>query len=228
MKNHSAFQGYSTFIIMVFVSVVLLAFSFWTISRRTNSLSSMSQYVPTEQNQEPEKPQYEWTDYNSSSAGVAFKYPKNVFTGKETKATEAGNVSRIFLGTGNNGTLTVSTVKRQFNPGQLLDLSGKPQKASAINVGGRIGYQYQTQTSSCTNKAVQFANGAQTVVFAFSGCESDEEPLVSADQDLFLQVLASVKLTPQEPQPEQEGAENFGQGIDTLPPELQTELKSSN
>jgi hypothetical protein len=223
MKNQSAFQGYSAFIIMVFVSIVLLAFSFWTISRRTNSLSTISQETPTEQIEE-EKPEYEWADYNSSTAGVAFKYPKNIFTGQETRATEAGSVTRVFLGTGANGTLTVSTIKKQFDPGNVVDpSSNRLQKASAINVGGRIGYQYQIQTTSCTNKLVQFANGAQTVVFAFNGCESDEEPLVSADQALFLQVLASAKLTPQEPEPDEEEVDaGVGGGIDTLPPELES------
>jgi len=216
-------RGYTVLIIMFAASAVLLALSFFVIHRRTNI--PLPQGTETALIAEPEEIEYEWADFDNKSAGVAFKYPKNIFTNPDTKAATAGTVTRIFLGTSANGTLTASSIARQFEPGNIIDpFSGKISNASAINVGGKIGYQYQTQFGTCLTKMVQVANGSEITALSFASCDSDDEPRVADNQDLILQVLAGVKLTPQAvPEPEPE-PENPNSGLDTLPPGMEIEL----
>ncbi len=209
--------SYKIPIIMLATSFVLLAFCFFIFQRRNHTPIPQGQQA-AEVAETPVKAQYEWADFDSKAEGAAFKYPKNVFTNPDTKATTAGSLTRFFLGTSVNGTLSASSISRQFEPGNIVDPSaGKITTASAINVGGKIGYQYETKYGTCSTKVVQVANGSQTVMFSFASCASDEEPKVASNQELILGVLGGVKLTPQAPEPEPE-PENSGEGIDTLPP----------
>jgi len=216
-------RGYTVLIIMFATSAILLAFSFFVIHRRTSI--PLPQGTEAAAIAEPEEIEYEWADFENKSVGIAFKYPKNIFTNPDTKAAKAGTVTRIFLGTSVNGTLSASSIARQFEPGNIIDpSSGKISNASAINVGGKIGYQYQTKYGTCATKVVQVANGLQIVALSFASCASDEDPAIVTNQDLMLGILAGVKLTPQAEVPPPEPETFEGGSLDTLPPGLEIEL----
>jgi hypothetical protein len=207
-KRHQT--GYMILVIMIATSVILIAFSFWMLRKRTDLP------LPGTTNSETTTatPEYEWAEFSGS--GIVFKYPKNIFTA-ETKVTKAGTVTRVFLGTGEIGTITANIISRQFDPDKIIDPGeGVITDAQAIRVAGQIGYQYQTRDNTCAEKTIQIPFGGQIAALVFGSCDSDPSPKLLENPDLMLQILNEVKLTPTTSATSETDEE---ESMDTLPDE---------
>ncbi|OGF03958.1 MAG: hypothetical protein A3H14_02930 [Candidatus Doudnabacteria bacterium RIFCSPLOWO2_12_FULL_49_8] len=178
-------------VIMISVAMVLFAFSFWLIHRRTN----IPQPIKGSAVAEPQI-DYEWGDLENKTYGLKFSYPKNIFE-SNTNPVKVGKITRLFLASSAGGTITAEVFDQQFDPKNIVNESlRKVNNASALNVSGRIGYQYQEIGADCTKKVVQAPLGNQTAAMVFASCSLDQEPLVVENRELILRVLRSLELNP--------------------------------
>jgi hypothetical protein len=205
-------RGVTVLFVMFLTSVILLTFSFWIFSRRGNLENPPS--VNLNQDVQIRQGVWEWSGFSNTSLGVNFQYPKNVFINPQIREVPIGNLTRIFLGTGDLGTLSVSVVNRQFDSRNIIDpTAGRISDATAINAAGVVGYQYRVVDNDCQSRVVQLPHGSRIALFAFSSCDEDQQPRVAEDDELMLQILGSIRLSIVISPPVQE------ESIDSLPPQ---------
>lgn len=201
-------KGFTVLLVMFATSIVLLAFSFWVFSRR-GELTQPQQPAVSDEQIMPAL--LEWAGFSNTSYGISFQYPKNVFVSPQTQSVSGNSSTRVFLGTSNMGTMTVTVLSRQFDSRNIIDpTAGKITDAKAINVANTTGYQYTTLKDNCEVKAVQVPHGPSITMFGFSSCDFDQSPKLSQEDSLVLQILGSLKLTAVVPSATEES-------IDTLP-----------
>jgi len=202
-------KGFSVLMVMILTSIILLGFSFWIFNKRAN-VNPPS--VVTSNDEQVLPAVLEWTGFSNTAFGVVFQYPKNVFVSPQGQAVGGTSSTRIFMGTGNIGTMTVTVLNRQFDSRNIIDPSaGKISDATAINVANTTGYQYMTNKDNCSSKVVQIPHGPRIAMFSFASCDFDQSPKLSEDEGLMLQILGGVKLTAVVP-------EQIEESIDSLPP----------